>query len=175
MLVLEICWTAYDSLVKTMKRLPLILSGILGTVSLCVLFGVAVFAPPCAPRIVLNQHWAVTTVREAISRERDYATSLPGKGWACDSRDFALPANAGVFAGRAVVSDVRAGYQFEIECPLRRNQEITNYTITAIPVEPGVSGKFAICSDQTGHIWYSQTGLRSVCLALRRDIEPAYE
>jgi hypothetical protein len=39
------------------------------------------------------------------------------------------------------------------------------------PVNAGTTGKYAVCTDQSGQIWYSENGSAAECLETRKPIE----
>ena len=135
--------------------------------------------PPNTPRIFLNHRRAVESIRNLNLAERNYVASHPDAGFACNLGELGEHGSESLSqvgrVDRVLASGTKSSYHFEIRCPQRRDQKATGYIITAIPVEPGRTGTYAFCTDQTGEIWYSQTGLGSDCLAIHKPIEQKYK
>jgi hypothetical protein len=74
-----------------------------------------------------------------------------------------------------LASGTKSAYRFEVLCRLDAHQKATSYTITAVTTEPGITGTYALCSDQSGEIWYSENGLTSDCLAIRKPVPERYK
>jgi hypothetical protein len=130
--------------------------------------------PPSTPRVFLNHRRAVESVRELNRAEYNYAAQHPNAGFACNLNDLGEPGSeplSGVgLVDRVLASGTKSSYHFEIRCPQGGSQRDTGYTITATPLEPGKTGKYALCSDQSGEIWYSENGLAADCLATHKTI-----
>jgi hypothetical protein len=151
---------------KYAKRISLIVFALL---FIAMLFWLGIF-PPGTPRIFLNQRRAAESIRNLNLAEHNHAAGHSGVGFACNLND--LGENSSV--DRVLASGTKASYHFEIRCLQSGGQKATGYTITALPVEAGLTGKYALCSDQTGEIWYSESGLASDCLAMHKPIEQKY-
>jgi hypothetical protein len=126
------------------------------------------------PRIVLNQHSAVRSIEDVSLAERKYAARHPETGYACNLSDLGEQGSEIGLVDRLLASGAKSGYHFDIRCPQNGNQKATAYTITALPVEPGHTGTYALCSDQRGEIWYSENGSAADCLETRKPIEQKY-
>jgi hypothetical protein len=140
-------------------------------------FWLALF-PPSTPRIFLNHRRAVQSIRSLSLAEHDFAANHPNVGFACSLGDLAQrglesPSNAR-FVDTILASGTKSSYHFEIACPQSGIQKSTAYTITALPTEPGTTGQYALCTDQTGEIWYSENGSISDCFAKHKPIEQKY-
>ena len=140
-------------------------------------FFLAIF-PPSTPRIFLNQRRAVESIRQLNVAEHDYAAQHPDAGFACNLSDLGEQGSESRSSvghvDRVLASGTKASYHFEILCPQDDSQKATRYTITAVPVEAGMTGKYALCSSQSGEIWYSENGTASDCLAMRKPVEQKY-
>lgn len=122
------------------------------------------------PRMFLNQRRAMLSIRDLSTAERNCAAQRPGAGYACNLNDLSEQGLVdGVFA-----SGTRAGYHFEIRCLQDSGPKVMGYTITSVPVSPGTTGKYAVCADQSGEVWYGEDGLASDCLAMRKPVERKY-
>jgi hypothetical protein len=132
---------------------------------------------PSTPRVFLNHRRAAESIRELNRAEYNYAAQHPNAGFACNLSDLGEQASEPLSGtgpvDRALASGAKSLYHFEIRC-LPSGKKVGGYTITATPVEPGTTGKYAFCSDQSGEIWYSENGLAADCLATHKAIERKY-
>jgi hypothetical protein len=160
----------------TMTKSRRIMIVLITAVALCILSAALIpFFFWEAPRSVRNQYSAVHNMQTLKLAEGEYAAKYPDAGYACNLSDFA-ETRAESPNGYGLVDEVLSsgkwsGYLFEIHCPQGNPQKATQYMITAVPVEPQVSGKYAFCSDQGGEIWYSESGSVTECVAMRKPIE----
>lgn len=122
-------------------------------------------------RIFLNHRRAVQSIKDMSLAEHTYAAQHPDTGYVCNLSDLG---ERGLVDG-LTASGTRSGYHFEIRCPQDGSQKISGYTIAAVPVSPGTTGTYALCTDQSEQIWYSESGLVSDCLSKRKPIERKYE
>jgi hypothetical protein len=128
------------------------------------------FLPLSTPRTFLNQRRATMSIREVNLAQQNYFAQRPRTGYACSLSDLGEQRMVdGVLA-----SGTKAGYHFEIQCPQRGAQKAASFTITAVPLNPGVTGRYALCADQRGEVWYSENGLVSDCLAMRKQVGRQY-
>jgi hypothetical protein len=128
------------------------------------------FRPVSTPRIFLNQRRATMSIREVNLAQQNYSAQHPRIGYACNLSDLD---EQGTVDG-VLSSGTKAGYHFEIQCPQRGDQKTERYTITAVPVSPGLTGQYALCGDQSGEVWYSEHGLVSDCFAMRKQVDKKY-
>jgi len=110
------------------------------------------------------------SIRDLSTAERKYAAQRPGAEYACNLNDLS---EQGLVDG-VLASGTRAGYQFEIRCLQDSAPKVMGYIITAVPVSPGTTGKYAVCADQSGEVWYNENGVVSDCLAMRKPVERKY-
>lgn len=133
-------------------------------------------SPPKTPRIFLNQRRAVASILSLNLAERTYAARHPNTGFACNLGDLGEPGSeplSRVALGDPVLaSGTKSSYHFNIRCPSGLG---TAYTITAVPAEPGITGQYALCTDQSREIWYSEDGSPSECLATHKPLERKYK
>ena len=141
---------------------------ILIVLSLCVIW--LATSPLITPRIPFNHRRAIERTNDLNLAEHNYAVRYPGSGYACSLGDLGKQGLVDERLGAGTLS----GYHFEIRCPQTNDQLPTGYAITALPVEPGRTGTYAFCTDQSGEIWYSEKGSASDCLAVRKPIERKY-
>ncbi len=140
-------------------------------------FLLAIF-PPSTPRIFLNHRRAVESIRQLNLAEHDYAAQHPDAGFTCNLSDLGSQGSESLprvgLVDQLLASGTKNSYHFEILCSQYSGQKATRYTITALPVEAGMTGKYALCSSQSGEIWYSENGSVSDCLAMRKPVEQKY-
>jgi hypothetical protein len=110
------------------------------------------------------------SIREVNLAQQSYSAQHPRTGYACTLSDLG---EQGAVDGVSA-SGTKAGYHFEIQCLQRGAQKAERFTITAVPVNPGVTGQYALCADQSAEVWYSEHGSVSDCLAMRKQIERKY-
>jgi hypothetical protein len=125
------------------------------------------------PRIPFNHRRAILSIEDVTLAERKYAAGHPETGYACNLSDLGKQGSE-VGLDRVLASGTKAGYHFEIQCPQRESQKISHYAIIATPVNPGTTGKYAFCTDQSGQVWYSESGTAVDCLETRKPIEQKY-
>ena len=134
--------------------------------------------PPNAPRTFLNHRRAVQSMRSLSIAERSYAERHPETGFACNLRDLGEPRSLSTpqtgSIDQVLASGTKFFYHFEIACDQGPSQKTTDYTITAVPTDPGRTGLYALCTDQSGDIWYSANGSASDCLQSHKLIEQKY-
>jgi hypothetical protein len=155
------------------RKFPILLA----TLAIALAFWLAIF-PPVTPRVFLNLRRAVGAIRNLNLAEHEYAARHPDAGFACNLHDLVERGSDGPYRAALVDSVLAPGtkssYRFDVRCAQRGNQKKDGYTITAIPIEPGINGKYVLCSDQTGEIWNSESGVASDCLATHKPIEQKY-
>jgi len=106
--------------------------------------------------------------------QRDYAALHVAQGFACQ-----LPALKPISAAAendqsyaSLLSGDHAGYRFSfVMCKAESSGAVTQYLLTATPIEPGRSGVRAFCTDQSGTLWYDPNGSADNCLAFRRKLD----
>ena len=181
------------------KRSPLMEFARLCLICIAGVFLLGVMAPMCAPRVVLNEHQAVESVR-LVNLAQKYAELH--RRFACTLSELGQevwPGSDGGLVDRVLASGTKSGYRFEIQCARRfhlksahiksanikdankkgaskngASEKSTGYTVTAVPVVSGRMGRYALCSDHNGEIWYSENGVAAECLAERRAVGAKY-
>jgi hypothetical protein len=135
-------------------------------------------SPPKTSRIFLNQRRAVDSIRNLNLAEHEYATQHPNAGFACDLGYLGEHGSEALsrvaLVDRILASGTKSSYHFDIRCSTGVGRS-TAYTITAVPVEPGTTGQYALCTDQSGEIWYSENGSPSDCLVTHKPMERKYK
>jgi hypothetical protein len=127
-----------------------------------------IFTPSEAPRILLNQHRAVLSIEDVSLAERKYAARHPETGYACNLSDLGEQGSEVGLVDPVLASGTKAGYHFKIQCAPHESQtpKVALYAIIATPVNPGTTGKYAVCTDQSGQIWYNESGSSGDCWKL---------
>ena len=133
--------------------------------------------PPSTPRILVNQRRAILSIQNASLAEHKYAATHPETGYTCNLNDLSEQDSQVSLVDRVLASGTKSGYHFEIQCPQRegQSQKVARYAIIATPVNAGATGKYAVCTDQSGQIWYSENGSAADCLETRKPIEQKYK
>jgi hypothetical protein len=122
------------------------------------------------PRTFLNQRRAILSMENVSLAERKYAARHPEIGYACSLSDLGEQGSEVGLVDRVLASGTKAGFHFEIQCPQHESQKVARYAIVATPVNPGTTGKYALCTDQSGQIWYSENGSAADCLETRKPL-----
>jgi hypothetical protein len=134
--------------------------------------------PPVASRVFMNQRRAAESIRELNRAEYNYAARHLDAGFACNLRELGEnaiePQSGAAHVDRVLASGTKSSYRFDVRCPQGSSKGATIYTITAIPLVSGTTGKYALCSDQSREIWYSENGSAADCLGSRKPIEQKY-
>lgn len=118
------------------------------------------------PRIKLNHIRAVRSFQDLRWAEQHYALKNARRVYACSLNDLS---KAGLVDG-VLASGKKNAYRFELRCFQEQNGAVMGYRFVGIPEVPGVTGKFAFCADQSGEIWYSESGSVSECFAKHRAV-----
>lgn len=144
---------------------------LVGILALAMLL-IAMFRPE-ASRVFLNQLHAAQSIRSLNAAEQRYKAQHPDKGFACGVEDLSPQTTDGL-AYPMLTSGIKSGYHFDIRCPQNVGRGAANYFITAVPTKLGIYGNYALCSDQTGEVWYSENGSAPDCLRIRKPIGQEY-
>jgi hypothetical protein len=130
---------------------------------------------PEPSRTFMNQRRAAVSIQSVIVAQRNFDAQHPDSGFACSLEELAstetLDDGSAPGIDRLLASGEKAGYDFDIRCDASAAGRAARYTVTAVPTQPGVTGNWAICSDQRGQIWFSPNGSASDCLGGRRLID----
>ena len=138
------------------------------TIFVSALFLLVILVPLDQPRVPMNHRRAVKSIQTLNLAEHTYAARHPEAGFACNLSDL----SDADLIDRVLASGTRAAYYFELRCLEHgKGKAATSYTVTALPIVAGTTGKYAFCADQGGDIWYSENGSASDCLAMRKPVE----
>ena len=147
-------------LVETpVKRLLL---GVLIVLLIAVVVGL-IFAPTLSqPRIPYNHRRAILSITTLSLAGSTCASRQPNSGYSCELTDLGEQG----LVDRVLASGTKSGYHFEIH-----GLQSQNFSITAVPISPGTTGKYAFCTDQSERVWYSESGSVTDCLGMRKPVE----
>jgi hypothetical protein len=118
---------------------------------------------------------AVGKLLTIIDLQKKYAVAHPEKGFACE-----LPQLKPVEQRKDddydpfsfLTTGTWSGYRFAIEgCHVEKKGIVAHYQASAVPVVPGTTGFRAFCTDETGTLWYDDSGVRVKCLISGRVLE----
>ncbi len=129
------------------------------------------------PRIFLNERRALISIRQLKVAENHYAARYGDKGFACKIADLVELSNSSSkenHVDSVLLTGASSQYSFELTCAQRGTLRGRDYTITAAPIRPGVSGQRGYCTHQGADIWYSENGWVGDCLVTRKRVEEQY-
>lgn len=148
----------------------------------CLVAASLLAAPPepkkaeAAKIIKQNESSAVGSLRSLNTAEYAYAKTYPEAGFACKLKVFNPPrkgkepsAKAADLIDPSLTSGTKNGYKFVLTCTEKSKPQKT-YRIAAVPVEVGVSGKRAFCTDQTAKIRAVDDGSAASCFAKGKNL-----
>jgi prepilin-type N-terminal cleavage/methylation domain-containing protein len=118
-------------------------------------------------RIAANEASAVYSIRTINTAQVTYATSYPSVGYATTLNELASPTtsgptsstNAGVLdwvLGCTTTTCPKSGYNFTITNT--SGTPVSSYSVTAVPITPGVTGYRGFCSDNMNPVLYDPNG-----------------
>jgi hypothetical protein len=155
---------------------PTLISALLAALLLVAVGLLGIFLPLETPRVTLNHHRAVQSIRDLNSAEHTYALQHSKTEFACRLSELGEQ-GVGPPAGlidRVLASGTKSSYRFDLRCSQGESEKATAYTITALPTTPPTTGAYAFCTDQSGEIWYSANGSASDCLAKNNPVDAQY-
>src|SRR6266536_295044 len=145
-------------------------------VALCaLLIFIAVFVPNLDVNMRQHRNEASTVfrLRRLNELENKFAASYPEKGFACQLPLVKPPTHVDETydPNEFLVTGTQNGYRFAVtNCRTGPNGAVSQYQVTAVPLEPGKSGFRASCTEQTGVICYDSDGSAERCLASKRQL-----
>jgi hypothetical protein len=143
---------------------------------LAVLFVASLFVPvfDVHKRQHANEAASVARLRRVNELQNTYVTSNPSRGFACQLPLLkpAIPVSDSYDPDEFLLTGTHSGYKFAVTvCRADPNGVITQYGVSAVPLEPGKSGFRAFCTNQTGMMWYDSDGSAEHCIASRRTLQ----
>jgi hypothetical protein len=117
-----------------------------------------------------NESAAVGSLAKINALQGKYAAAHPNEGFACQLQRL-RPAEDRTTVydpTTALLSGEWSGYKFVlVGCTPSANGIIIRYQITAVPSSRGVTGVRAFCTDESGKLFYEESGSSSECLSSR--------
>jgi len=126
-------------------------------------------------RQVMNEVVTVTRLRRLNQLQNSYAASHPAKGFACQLPELkpATPVGDTYKPDELLfTTGSQNGYKFAVTgCRPDLNGVVTQYQVTAVPLQRGVTGFRVFCTDQSGATWDDLEGSAENCLAARKPLD----
>lgn len=117
-----------------------------------------------------NESAAVGSLASINLLQSEYAAAHPNGGFACqllrlrraqDKADVYDPTTA-------LLSGEVSGYRFVLAaCTPAANGIVSRYQITAVPITRGLTGMRALCTDESGKLFFEENGSATDCLSSR--------
>ena len=119
---------------------------------------------------------AVSKLRTVVSLQSQHAAAEPVKGFACELPLLRSAEQKGDHPNYDplgfLTTRAWAGYRFTLDgCQVDKNGTVVHYQVSAVPVEPAVSGLRSFCTDETGVIRYDNSGIGTNCLISGRVLD----
>jgi hypothetical protein len=142
----------------------------IGVLSLAALFIPTLDGPNS--RRIAREAAAVGSLYRITALQNDYAAAHPAMGFACQLPSLKPSSYAKDDTQLdELLSGDYAGYKISLTgCAPEPGGVVTQYRVTAVPLEPEKSDVRAFCADQTGVLWYDADGSAEKCLSVRRKI-----
>ena len=128
----------------------------------CVIVVIGAMAPLSQPRIPMNDVRAAHSAFRLIAAEQQYAERFPAASFTCDLRQLA---QAGI-VDKVWASGEKAGYHYELH-GCNTTAPVAAFSLSAVPIIQGKTGKFAFCANQEGMLWYAGSGFAEECFRAR--------
>jgi hypothetical protein len=145
----------------------------IGIVAVVSLFLLLLLTSPWWHDIVGKHETAAVRSLEGIhTLEVRYYADHTAKGFSCKLEPLrSYAAKDGTDPAEEALGGMSRGYTFSIvRCVPEEDGVVSRYAIEAVPVKPGDSGVRAICTDQTGQVYYDQEGDGEACLKARMTV-----
>ena len=117
-----------------------------------------------------NESAAVGSLRKIHDLQSRYAAAHPNEGFACRLRRL-RPAEDTTAADDTITSLLSgewSGYKFTlVGCIPAESGIVIRYQIAAVPIARGLTGMRAFCTDESGTLFYKESGSATDCLASR--------
>jgi hypothetical protein len=128
-----------------------------------------------------NEASTVGTLIRLTKLQSAHARAFPLRGFACD---FAALHPIGAVAKEDnsdfywdqywYLNDApvhRSGYVLNLtNCPADTSGRVSHYAFVAVPQRPGTTGFRAFCADDTGAIYYDDSGSAEACLVNKKPL-----
>jgi hypothetical protein len=121
-----------------------------------------------------NESVAVGSLRKIHDLQSEYASAHPNDGFACQLQRLGPAGDATTAAHdptTAMLAGEWSGYKFAFaECTPTEKGIVIHYQITAVPIASGLTGVRAFCTDESGTLFYAQSGSAAECLSSRLSV-----
>ena len=143
---------------------------------LAVIFMAALLVPRVGVhRQAINEAATLSRLRRLNTLQNSYAASHPADGFACQLPKLKSTTPVGDrynLDEYLFTTGTQSGYKFTLTgCRTDSNGVVTQYQLTAVPLQRGVTGFRVFCTDQTGAMWYDLEGSAENCLAARKPLQ----
>jgi hypothetical protein len=118
-----------------------------------------------------NESVAVGSLRKIHDLQSKYTSAHPNEGFACqlqllrpaeDTTTTAYDPTTTMLAGEW------SGYKFALAgCTPTEKGIVIHYQTTAVPITRGLTGVRAFCTDESGTLFYAESGSATECLSSR--------
>jgi hypothetical protein len=130
---------------------------------------VIAFPSPSLMTASRNSHTAALNIVDVTNAERAYRLKYPEAGFTCNLAELGPPPSGKepdkTSAGFITTRQAQGSWEgYEVKLSGCTATPSTSFQLTASPVNPGVTGKSAYCSDQSGIISHTGDGKLSSCL-----------
>ena len=118
-----------------------------------------------------NESAAVGALRRIHDLQNQYAATHPNEGFACQLQRLRQGDHTTNDYDPATVplSGQWSGYKFVlVECAPTKNGIVIRYQLAAVPITRGLTGVRAFCMDESGTLFYTQSGSAAECLSSRK-------
>jgi type IV pilus assembly protein PilA len=116
-----------------------------------------------------NQTSAIASLKDIAAQENNYNSDYPTHGFACSLAALggkpgtgAPSSDAAQLIPEELAAGNKSGYTFAItncnKITVNNQDQITGYTVTAVPNSVGHSGDRGYCTDENGQIHYDPKG-----------------
>ena len=161
--------------VRRKSRWWLVIALVVGTL-LAVIFMAALLVPRSGVhRQGINEAATLTRLRRLNTLQNNYAASHPADGFACQLpklKSTTPVSDTYNLDEHLFTTGTQSGYKFTLTgCRTDSNAVVTQYQLTAVPLQRGVTGFRVFCTDQTGATWYDLEGSAENCLAARKPLQ----
>jgi hypothetical protein len=112
------------------------------------------FTPTHLKDVRKNDAVAISKLRRLATAQQAYANRHPDKGFACRLADLSEASSS-------------SGYQFSLQCDSEAKKSVTEYQVTAEPLELGKTGIDVYCITELQAIWYDHKSATK-CLSAKQ-------
>lgn len=121
-----------------------------------------------------NEASTVARLYRLNDLQNSYAALHPTKGFSCELPQLkpSGPVEDTYDPNAFLLTGVQSGYRFTVlNCRTDSNGVVTQYQLTAVPLEPGKSGFRVFCTDHAHLMWFASDGSAENCLASKHPLQ----